>query len=165
MTDRQSDLPDLVPALMVNEFAYCKLLFYLEWVQGRFEDNADTVDGRYQHRAVDVERGRAPGPEAADDFREARSVLVSSERLGLIARADLIEGEHGEVVPVWPAVEACRASPPAGHRLGARWPRHCQTRRGRQDPEQPNPADAQLAVEANPGDRVDEGTGCTGRVR
>ena len=108
MTDGQSDLPDLVPARMVNEFAYCKRLFYLEWVQGRFEDNADTVDGRYQHRAVDVERGRAPGPEAADDFREARSVLVSSERLGLIARADLIEGEHGEVVPV----EVKRGSPP-----------------------------------------------------
>jgi len=41
---------------MLNEFAYCPRLCYLEWVQGEFADSADTVEGRYQHRAVD--RGR-----------------------------------------------------------------------------------------------------------
>lgn len=94
------DLPDAVPARMVNEFAYCRRLFFLEWVQGRFEDNADTVEGRYRHRALDVEQGRMPPADQADELREARSVLVGSERLGLIARVDLIEAADGAVVPV-----------------------------------------------------------------
>ena len=55
MTDQPTDIPDLVPARMVNEFAYCPRLFFLEWVQARFADNADTVEGRYQHRVVDRE--------------------------------------------------------------------------------------------------------------
>jgi len=41
---------------MLNEFAYCPWLCYLEWVQGEFAENADVVEGRIQHRAVD--RGR-----------------------------------------------------------------------------------------------------------
>ncbi len=94
------EIPDAVPARMVNEFAYCKRLFFLEWVQGRFEDNADTVEGRFRHRAVDVEQGRMPPAEQAEELRQARSVLVGSERLGLIARADLIELDDGAVVPV-----------------------------------------------------------------
>ena len=33
---RQTDVPDLIPARMLNEFAYCPRLSYLEWVQGEF---------------------------------------------------------------------------------------------------------------------------------
>ncbi len=51
------DLPDLIPARMLNEYAYCPRLAYLEWVQGDFADSADTVDGRHQHRRVDKESG------------------------------------------------------------------------------------------------------------
>ena len=39
-------VPELVPARMVNEFAYCPRLFFLEWVQARFTDSVDTVEGR-----------------------------------------------------------------------------------------------------------------------
>lgn len=94
------DLPDLVPARMVNEFAYCPRLFFLEWVQARFADNTDTVDGRYQHRVVDTETGRAPGPQQAADLRGARSLLISAPSLGLIGRIDLLEGRDGVVTPV-----------------------------------------------------------------
>ena len=94
------DVPDLVPARMVNEFSYCPRLFYLEWVQARFEDNPDTVDGRWKHRAVDREGGRAPLPEDEAELKAARSVLLSSERLGLIARADIVEGTRDRVIPV-----------------------------------------------------------------
>lgn len=94
------EIPDLVPARMVNEFAYCPRLFFLEWVQARFADNADTVDGRYQHRVVDTEAGRAPGPDQAADLRGARSLLVSAPSLGLIGRIDLLEGRDGVVTPV-----------------------------------------------------------------
>jgi len=101
------DVPDLVPARMVNEFSYCPRLFFLEWVQARFEDNPDTVEGRYQHRAVDREAGRAPLPDDGD-LASARSVMLSSTRLGLVARVDLIEGIEGGVRPV----DTKRGSPP-----------------------------------------------------
>lgn len=93
------DVPDLVPARMVNEMAYCPRLFFLEWVEARFADNADTVDGRYQHRVVDDQGGRLPDPAEVGAVR-ARSVLLSSPRLGLVARIDLVEGTDGVVRPV-----------------------------------------------------------------
>ncbi len=94
------DLPELVPVRMVNEAAYCPRLFYLEWVQARFEDNADTVEGRYRHRSVDRPTGDLPSPGHTEDLRSARSVMLSSERLGLVGKIDLLEGEGDEVVPV-----------------------------------------------------------------
>lgn len=101
MTDSDAhQIPDLVPARMVNEFSYCPRLFYLEWVQARFESNPDVEEGRWQHRAVEMERGRVPVPEDDDYLREARSVLLGSERLGLIGRVDILEGDEGAVRPV-----------------------------------------------------------------
>ena len=44
--------PGLLPARMLNEFACCPRLCYLEWVQGEFADNVDTVEGRVHHRTV-----------------------------------------------------------------------------------------------------------------
>ena len=94
------EVPELVPARMVNEFTYCPRLFHIEWVQARFEGNADTADGAWQHRAVDRAAGRMPSPDAAADVRRATSVTLGSERLGLIAKVDLVEGRNGKVVPV-----------------------------------------------------------------
>lgn len=93
------NVPDLVPARMVNEFSYCPRLFFLEWVQGRFEDNADTVEGSYKHRVVDKERGPAPLPDEGD-LTVAQSVTLSSIGLGVIAKVDVIEGRDGAVIPV-----------------------------------------------------------------
>ncbi|MGH8924511.1 MAG: CRISPR-associated endonuclease Cas4g/Cas1g [Acidimicrobiia bacterium] len=95
-----SEVPNLVPARMVNEFSYCPRLFFMEWVQSRFESNPDVEEGRWQHRAVEKERGRAPAPGDGDPLIEARSVLLSSERLGLIGRVDILEGDAGSVRPV-----------------------------------------------------------------
>ncbi len=94
-----AEVPELVPARMVNEFSYCPRLFFLEWVQARFADNLDTVEGRDHHRRVDQPKGVAPLPDDGE-VKAARSVLVSSERLGLVARVDLLEGEGGKVRPV-----------------------------------------------------------------
>lgn len=44
---------ELIPARMLNEFAYCPRLAYLEWVQGEFTDNLDTRQGTFGHRNVD----------------------------------------------------------------------------------------------------------------
>ena len=45
---------------MLNEYAYCPRLSYLEWVQGEFEDSVDTIEGRFQHRRVDRPSGGCP---------------------------------------------------------------------------------------------------------
>ncbi len=91
-----------VPARMVNEFQYCPRLAYLEWVQGEWAESADTVEGRGVHRRVDRGSGELPQAEALgeDERIHARSVTLSSDRLGLIARLDLIEVEDGAVAPV-----------------------------------------------------------------
>jgi CRISPR-associated protein Cas1 len=96
-----SDQP-LLPARMVNEFQYCPRLAYLEWVQGEWADSADTVEGRYQHRRVDERKGDLPAAEDVDEDTtiHARSITLSSNRLGLIAKLDLIEAEEGRVIPV-----------------------------------------------------------------
>jgi CRISPR-associated protein Cas1 len=87
---------------MLNEYAYCPRLFYLEFVQSEWAHSADTLDGRYTHRRVDREQGAMPPPEALESLPQlhARSVTVGSDTLGAIARIDLIESDDGRVVPV-----------------------------------------------------------------
>lgn len=92
----------LLPARMINEYVYCPRLAYLEWVQGEWADSGDTVEGRNRHRRVDKPSGELPSPEDAEASERihARSITVSSNRLGLIAKMDVIEGERGCVTPV-----------------------------------------------------------------
>ena len=97
-----ADAPPLVPARMVNEFVYCPRLAYLEWVQGEWVESSDTVEGRHAHRRVNRDGGKLPPPADVDKAEKlhARSVTLSSDRLGLIARMDLIESDGGSVTPV-----------------------------------------------------------------
>jgi len=104
--------PDLVPARMLNEYTYCPRLCYMEWVQGEFAHSADTLDGRFQHKRVDrpagdlparERNGEPPGPEDEDGQPErihARSVMLSDEELGAIARIDLVETDGNRATPV-----------------------------------------------------------------
>ena len=95
------DLP-LLPARMVNEYQYCPRLAYLEWVQGEWAESGDTVEGRFRHRRVDKPAGTLPDPADVDagERIHARSITLSSSRLGLIAKLDLVEGEGDAVTPV-----------------------------------------------------------------
>ncbi len=97
-----SSVPDQIPARMVNEFAYCPRLFYLEYVQREWAHSAETLDGRFVHRRVDQERGRVPEAEALDVLAglKARSILIGSDAIGAIARIDVIEAEDGVVTPI-----------------------------------------------------------------
>src|SRR5579884_1365352 len=94
----------LLPVRMLNEFAYCPRLAYLEWVQGEFADSADTVEGRFHHRRVDQEPKRATTVDAAGNDEDAvihqRSVWLSSDRFGITAKIDLVEGVGTNVAPV-----------------------------------------------------------------
>ncbi len=98
----RTDLPP-IPVRMINEWTYCPRLAYLEWVDGEWADSADTEDGRRVHARVDRSKGRLPDPSAADSaappFR-TRAVTLSSDRLGIVAKMDVIEGSEGRVTPV-----------------------------------------------------------------
>lgn len=92
----------LIPVRILNEYVYCPRLAYLMWVQGEFAHNADTVEGRIRHKRVDREKGTLPA-EAEETGKvkiHAQSVSLSSERLGITAKIDLVEGDAGGVIPV-----------------------------------------------------------------
>lgn len=94
-------VPEYLPARMLNEFVYCPRLFFYEWVDGVFKDNVFTLEGRAQHKRVDKKETPLPSPEelAAESIR-SRSVTLSSDRYGVIARMDLVEVDNGKVTPV-----------------------------------------------------------------
>ena len=54
--------PEVIPARMLNEFVYCPRLFYYEFVESVFVENADTLRGDGLHRRVDRGRGALPPP-------------------------------------------------------------------------------------------------------
>jgi len=107
---------------MLNEFVYCRRLFYYEHVEGVFVESADTVKGATVHARVDKGRGSMPeaktpskdeGAEDKDEGKPAidgdeihsRSVMLGSDRLGVVAKMDLVEvtldgGEAASVCPV-----------------------------------------------------------------
>ena len=95
----------LVPARMVNEFVYCPRLAYLMWGQAEWTETADTVDGRRIHGRVDRPGKPLPGPQALEGGGEdekivSRSLTLSSERLGVIAKIDIAEARDGLVTPI-----------------------------------------------------------------
>jgi CRISPR-associated protein Cas1 len=119
------ETPDLIPARMLNEFSYCPRLAYLEWVQGEFADNLETLEGRFAHRRVDRPSRRnllgpadAPGfdpnrteADSDDDEQDreladpsetihSRSLMLSSPVEGLIAKMDLVDINAGAAIPV-----------------------------------------------------------------
>ena len=108
---------EVLPARMLNEFVYCPRLFYYEHVEGVFVESADTVLGASVHQRVDKGSGAMPkakrgktkeaaketgeqseGPGAAagavaaePEEIHSRSVSLGSERLGVVAKMDLVE--------------------------------------------------------------------------
>ena len=88
---------------MVNEYVYCPRLAYLMWGQAEWADTADTVDGKRVHARVDRAGKPLPDPEEldADDAAVAtRSLTLSSERIGVIAKIDVAEARDGVVTPI-----------------------------------------------------------------
>jgi len=94
-----TEVPELVPARMLNEYAFCPRLFFLEWVDQLWASSSDTAEGDRLHGRVDAGGGAAPLP-GEGEVKAARSVELASERLGITAKLDLLEGEGGGVVPV-----------------------------------------------------------------
>jgi CRISP-associated protein Cas1 len=99
---RRLTLPEYLPARMLTEFVYCPRLFFYERVDAVFAHSADTLEGAFRHERVDENRDELPAAEelSPDDRIHSRSVMLSSDTHGLIARIDLVEGIGGAVVPV-----------------------------------------------------------------
>lgn len=88
-----------IPLRMLNEFAYCPRLGYLEWVQGEWAENADTTEGEFVHRNVDREERKNVEPDA-DVEQHARSLRLESEELGLVAIVDVLEVDGLLATPI-----------------------------------------------------------------
>src|SRR5438552_1463748 len=86
-----------MPVRRLHNFIYCPRLFYYQWVENIFQENADTVEGSHAHRnvdqpsRVDEEKLKALGENLPEGAR-LRSLRLESETLGLIGVVDLIEG-------------------------------------------------------------------------
>src|SRR5271169_400338 len=61
------NLPDYLPARMVNQFVYCPRLFFYEWVDGLFRESADTLEGSAQHKRVDARPSELPKAGAGEE--------------------------------------------------------------------------------------------------
>ena len=107
-------LPPLVPARILNEHVYCPRLAYLEWVDQRFEDNADTAHGTFVHRRVHDEQGAPPEPRKrpAATGEHRRQPLVRGarpDRQGRPARAARRD-RRPDRIQAWPPAFGRRAA-------------------------------------------------------
>jgi CRISPR-associated protein Cas1 len=90
---------DLIPVRALNQVTYCPRLYYLEYVEALMTNNEHVEGGLFDHRRID-------DPELANRTRKdgsvlhTRSISLSSERLGISAKLDLIEERDGETYPV-----------------------------------------------------------------
>lgn len=100
LSSEYAGLPELVPARMLNEFVYCPRLFYLEWVDKRWADSGDTVQGALAHDATDRRGGRMPEPSDPEPPRTTAQVELSDADLGVIAVIDRVDHGDGTSSPV-----------------------------------------------------------------
>jgi len=94
----------LWPARNVAEYAYCPRLFYYMQVEGIFVPSSDTEKGIVVHRRVDKPSASLEKTDISGDDPErpkvVRSLVLTSESLGLTATLDLAEISGQTAVPV-----------------------------------------------------------------
>jgi CRISP-associated protein Cas1 len=95
----QAEQPELIPLRALNQVSYCPRLYYLEYVESVMPINEYVEDGLFQHRRVNdpalADRARREG-----DVVCTRSVSLSSERLGITGKLDLLEESDDIACPV-----------------------------------------------------------------
>ena len=79
MSSRSESVDDtLLPVRMLNEFTYCPRLGYLEWVQGEWAENVETLEGTFGHRNVDQpDRKSFDAPEKVDEGASDKGQVTS----------------------------------------------------------------------------------------
>lgn len=104
---------NLIPVRMLNEYTYCPRLAHLEWIQGEWRENLDTIEGTIAHRRVDQPGGQLDQEKL--ELRESlqvRSVSMSSATLGITGKMDVVEVANGEVMPIEFKKSRCPESGP-----------------------------------------------------
>lgn len=86
------DIPPM-PVRRLQNFVYCPRLFYYQWVENIFVENADTVEGSTVHNKAD-QPSRMADAEALDlpEGRSLRSLQIENTELALVGKIDVIEG-------------------------------------------------------------------------
>jgi len=127
---------DLLPLSGLQHLAFCERQWALIHLEGQWEENRLTAEGRVLHERV--EDGEQ---ESRGNFLITRSVRLRSLRLGLVGQADVIE---------WQRVEAPTPQESNAVRLPARegwWrPFPVEYKRGRPKPERSD--EVQLCAQA-----------------
>jgi CRISPR-associated protein Cas1 len=94
-----STTTELVPVRALNQVSYCPRLYYLQYVDSVMPTNEHVEGGLWDHRRVN-------DPELALKARkdgetvQTRSVMLSSETLGLTGVLDVVEEKGGAQYPV-----------------------------------------------------------------
>lgn len=91
---RQKQDNFLIPVSHLAEILYCPRNFYYRVVQNIEDYNEDVLEGRLQEERRDERR-----KIKRQDAMQIRSIIVSSEKLALIAKLDVLE-ENDNIYPV-----------------------------------------------------------------
>ncbi len=96
---RQPDPAILMPVRRLHNFTYCARLFYFQWVENLFVENADTIAGSALHQNVDRPSHWREELDLAERA-SMRSLQLESETLGLSGVIDFVEdlGEGAEII-------------------------------------------------------------------
>lgn len=77
------------------DYVFCPRLFHLEYVVGEDRDNWFTLDGKLAHRNVEEH-----SEQKTDEGLRTTSHYLSSRRLGLSGRLDILVEESGQSIPI-----------------------------------------------------------------
>lgn len=89
----------LIPLRALNQVTYCPRLYYLEYVEAVMPINEHVEDGMFLHRRVNDEQ-LANKPRKEGQALHTRSVQLSSERLGITGKLDLLEEKDDLAYPI-----------------------------------------------------------------
>lgn len=88
--------PEVIPLSYLNALEYCPRRFYYEFVQGDMLTNEFVLAGTLLHEKADQ-----PGQQTNRDGElQINHLYLYSERLRLAGFADIVEEEHGVLIPV-----------------------------------------------------------------
>src|SRR5258705_13932459 len=99
-TEAGLETQPVLPVRRLHNYIYCPRLFYYQFVENIFQENADTVAGSHVHRNVDApSKLEDPTQLGFPSGTKTRSLKLESEALGLLGVVDIVEGtEEGATI-------------------------------------------------------------------